>query len=152
MNEVSPSTARERQKKWDRKNRAVRKGGPVGKKRDSSGGEYLPNLNSFPPDNAWQTSSYYVNLACNPPSQLTVQCIDFVQSERPGKQDRSGDGEGLRMCGKQGTVWMARVGLKTGYYWSKWQEWGQLQAMQMGLMNGNTGPLNWEVIKGSRHY
>lgn len=33
-------------------------------------------------------------------------------------------------------------GAITGYYWSKWQERGQLQAMQMGLMNGNTGPLN----------
>lgn len=68
----------------------------------------------IPPDNAWQTNSYCVNLACNPPSQLTVQCLDLVQSERPGKPDRSGDGEGLRDWnggGNQGPAWMARVGL-----------------------------------------
>lgn len=65
-----------------------------------------------------------MNLACNPPSQLIVQCLDLVQSERPGNQNQVKKGGTAKKLEKG---WELSPSMDdpssaiTGYYWSKWQ-------------------------------
>lgn len=148
-----PLNSERKKKKGDRKNRAVRKGGPVGKKgihqEVNTCQTHSPQIM---PDRQTHTMwTLLVILSVNWHYNVLTWWNQRDLASKIG-QEMEKDWETESGCAKQGTVWMARVGLKTGNYWFNWQEWGQLQAMQMGLMNGNTGPPNWAVIKGSRHY